>query len=238
MQSFTFEIESELAHFRDPNSHAFLNTFIAPPAHTIIGLLGSCCGFSELETENILSSDVKIGCKILSLKGYLKDLVNMQNQKGKKSIRFPRARKFLVGPKYKVYVTTTTAALISRLRESIISPKHVPYLGISDCLAYIRNISRISKAREIDLKETDSTITMTSMINIDKEIDYYVIIKEEGKMTVYPQLVRAPRSYEITDSGRKPHNYQTLLMSLNCNIHFRKNKLRGYRIDGEEVCLM
>jgi hypothetical protein len=105
-------------------------------------------------------------------------------------------------------------------------------------LAYIRNISGISEAREVDLKETDCIITMTSMVNTDKEIDYYVTIKEEGKMTVYPQLVRAPRLYKITDSGREPYDYQTLLMSLNCNIHFRKNKLKGYRIDKEEVCLM
>lgn len=238
MQSFSFEIGSELAHFRDPSSHAFLNTFIAPPPHTIIGLLGSCCGFSEHETENILSSAVKIGCKPFSLKGYLKDLVNMQNQKDKGNIRFPRARKFLVGANYKIYIATDAESLISKLQESVTSPKHVPYLGISDCLAYIRNVSRISEARETDLRETDGLVTITSTANNDKEVDYYVTIKNQGKMTVYPQLVRAPRSYKITESGREPMDYQTLLMSLNCNIHFKKKKLKGYLIDKEEVCLM
>ena len=238
MRSFSFEIESELAHFRDPSSHAFLNTFIAPPAHTIIGLLGSCCGFTEVETENMLSTDVKIGCRALSIRGYLRDLVNMQNQKGKMSIRFPRARKFIVGAKYKLYVATNKSGLISRLRESVASPKRVPYLGISDCLGYIRNISRISEARETELNETDSIITVKRSVTTDKELDYYVTIKEQGKMTVYPQLVRAPRLYKITSSGREPQDYQTLLMSANCNIHFRKKDYKGYLIDKEQVCLM
>lgn len=238
MRSFSFDIESELAHFRDPSSHAFLNTFIAPPAHTIIGLLGSCCGFSELETENIISSDVKIGCRAISIGGYLRDLVNMQNQKGKTSIRFPRARKFIVGAKYKLYVATSTSGLISRLRESVRSPRHVPYLGISDCIACIRNISKISEAKETELEETDTVIPLMDVIHSHNELDYYVTIKEESKMTVYPQLVRAPRFYKITDSGRQPQGYQTLLMSVNCNIHFRKKRYKGYLIDKEQVCLM
>jgi CRISPR-associated protein Cas5 subtype I-B len=238
MRSFSFEIESELAHFRDPSSHAFLNTFVVPPAHTIIGLLGSCCGFTELETENMLSSHVKIGCRALSIRGYLRDLANMQNQKGKMSIGFPRARKFIVGAKYKLYVAANTSDLISRLRESVTSPKHVPYLGISDCLAYIRNISRISEARETKLSETDTVISVKENVDTDKDLDYYVTIKEEGKMTVYPQLVRAPRLYKITDAGREPTEYQTLLMSVNCIIHFRKKGFKGYLLDKEKVCLM
>lgn len=238
MKSFSFDIESELAHFRDPGSHAFLNTFVAPPAHTVVGLLGSCCGFSELETENILSPNVSVGCRVISISGYLRDLVNMQNQKGKMSKRFPRARKFIVGAKYKLYVATGKPDLILGLREAVESPKHVPYLGISDCLACIRNISKILEAKETELKETDMVIPMTHTFNTGNDLDYYVTIKDECKMTVYPQLVKTPRYYEISDYGRRPLGYQTLLMSVNCNIHFRRKIYKGYLIDKEQVCLM
>jgi CRISPR-associated Cas5-like protein len=100
MKAFYFDVESEIAHFRDHLSHAFLNTFLAPPPHTIIGFLGCCCGFTEKETENNLSSNVMIGCRILSVKGYLKDLVIMENQKGGSYVPFPRTRKLLCFPLY------------------------------------------------------------------------------------------------------------------------------------------
>src|SRR5688572_4105168 len=100
MKLFYFDVEAELAHFRDPLSHAFLNTFIAPPTHSIIGFLGNCSGFSELETEEKLDNTLSIGCKILSINGYLKDLVIMRNLKENENIGFPRKRKFLVNPKY------------------------------------------------------------------------------------------------------------------------------------------
>lgn len=96
MFSFHLDVESEIAHFKDPTSHAFLNTFLAPTPHTIIGFLGACSGFSEIETEE-LTKKLKVGCIVLRLKGFLKDLVIMDNQKGKQIVKFPRTRKFLVG---------------------------------------------------------------------------------------------------------------------------------------------
>jgi CRISPR-associated protein Cas5 subtype I-B len=107
-----FDIESEIAHFRDPMSHAFLNTFLAPPPHTIMGFLGSCCGFSESETEQKITPDIKVGCKVISLNGYLKDLAIMENQKDKnKRKQFPRKRKLLVKPIYRIYVVMISNGL-------------------------------------------------------------------------------------------------------------------------------
>jgi hypothetical protein len=39
MKAFYFDVESEIAHFRDHLSHAFLNRFLAPHPHTIIGFV-------------------------------------------------------------------------------------------------------------------------------------------------------------------------------------------------------
>src|SRR5215207_3975760 len=136
LSSFYFDVESEIAHFRDPTSHSFLNTFLAPPPHTIIGFLGNCYGSTETETEEI-GHKVKVGCIVLDLKGFLKDLVIFVNQKkikDKPFTTFPRTRKFLVGPKYRFYVASEDGTLISDLHKFVSAPRRIPFLGISDCL--------------------------------------------------------------------------------------------------------
>ena len=112
---------------------------------------------SEIETEE-LTKKVKVGCIVLHLKGFLKDLVILDNQKGKHTVKFPRTRKFLVGPKYRFFIASENRELLEKLSQDISSPKHIPYLGISDCLAYIRNISKIDTAKAIQLKDTESIV--------------------------------------------------------------------------------
>jgi hypothetical protein len=122
----------------------------------------------------------------------------------------------------------------SKLIDSVISPKRVPYLGISDCLAYIRSISRIFQTRHIKLKETDSTVAIEGNSN---QFEYSAIMKSPNSFTVYPDIVYAPRYYQITKTDRKPVDQKKLLMSLNCKIRFRK-MIDGFEINGENVCLI
>ncbi len=235
MLSFHLDVESEIAHFRDPTSHAFLNTFLAPPSHTIIGFLGACSGLSELETEEIRKK-VKVGCIVLSLKGYLKDLAIMENQKDGKSIGFPRARKFLVGPKYRLFIATEShdRELLTQLHQGVSSPKHIPYLGISDCLAYIRNISKITTAKYTEFKDTDSMVAIQEGA---PDLEFYTKIKKAGELTVYTETVKSSTAFDITERGRKPVSQGKFLMSVNCRLFFRK-PIEGYEIDGENVCLV
>jgi CRISPR-associated protein Cas5 subtype I-B len=233
LSSFNFDVEAEVAHFRDPTSHAYLNTFLAPPPHTIIGFLGNCCGMPQSEAED-LSDMVKVGCIILELRGFLQDLVIFINQKkikGKSYSTLPRTRKLLVGPRYRFYVASEDATLLSNLRSMISAPRRTPYLGISDCLAYISSLSGISLAVQKKIKDTDS------IVPFDYDIDYYTKIKEPQKITVHTETVRSPTRYEITERGRSPTNQKSFLMSVNCRIFFKK-PLDGYEIDGDNVCLM
>jgi CRISPR-associated protein Cas5 subtype I-B len=233
MFSFHLDIESEIAHFKDPTSHAFLNTFLAPSPHTIIGFLGACSGLSEIESEG-LTKDVKVGCIVLRLKGFLKDLVIMDNQKGKQLVKFPRTRKFLVGPKYRFFIASENRELLVKLSQDISSPKHIPYLGISDCLAYIRNISKIKTAKPIQLKDTESIVG----IEIGQpDLEFYTKIEKSGDFTVYTETVTTSTAFDITERGRKPLAHKKFLMSVNCRLFFKK-AIEGYEIDGENVCLM
>ena len=84
----------------------------------------------------------------------------MSNQKENKYIGFPRARKFIVNPRYRIYVAGNDIALINNLRTGISFPQYTPYLGISDCLAYIRYISKLTDIKETKLKETDTIVCL------------------------------------------------------------------------------
>lgn len=256
MKGFYFDVESDLAHFRDPMSHSFHNTFLAPPTHTIHGLLGACCGFSESECEDKLNNNILVGCNILTIRGYLKDISLMSNQKENKYIGFPRARKFIVNPRYRIYVAGNDIALIDNLRTGISFPKYTPYLGISDCLAYIRYISKLTDIKETKLKETDSIVCLgerrilnendlkenqtpnKNSLNNDFVIpQFHTTIKNEESLTVNPELITVPRSYIITETdGRKPNSVEGLLVFSNCTISFKK-PINGYIIDNQNVSL-
>lgn len=230
MFQFNFDIESEIAHFRDPSTHAFLNTFLAPPPHTIIGLIGACCGFNQEQTEE-LTLKIKVGCKILHLKGFLKDLALMENQKNNQSVSIPRKRKFLVGPKYRIFVCSEDQKTLEKIRDAIISPVYTPYLGISDCIGYFRKVSEIGKANKTKFTFTDSVVM------IDSDTEFYTKIKDPNEITVYTEKIRSPISFEFDGQKRKPKEFKNFLMSVNCNLHFKK-KIDGYKIDGGNVCLI
>jgi CRISPR-associated protein Cas5 subtype I-B len=232
MLSFYLDVESEIAHFKDPTSHAFLNTFLAPTPHTIIGFLGACSGLSEKETEELTDS-VKVGCIVLSLKGFLKDLVIMDNQKPEPA-KVPRMRKFLVGPKYRLFIASEELELLVRLNQGISSPKHIPYLGISDCLAYIRDISNIKTVKRIYMKDTESVVAIDEG---QPDLEFYTKIKKSGDLTVYTEIATAPTAFDITERGRRPIARKKFLMAVNCKLFFKK-AIEGYEIDGENICLM
>jgi CRISPR-associated protein Cas5 subtype I-B len=230
MHAFYFDIESEIAHFRDPTTHAFLNSFLAPPPHTVIGMLGGLCGLNEELTEDMVER-IKVGCVVLKINGFLKDLVIMENQKNKQVTKFPRTRKLLIEPKYRIYVGCEEMELISRIRESVHHPKYTPYLGISDCIAYIRTISEI---REIKVSKITAT---SSIVNLEEGFRYTTKLKDANTLTIYPEVVESPTSYQLTKRGRVPNNSTKFLVSVNCKVSF-KEPIEGYIIDGENICLL
>jgi hypothetical protein len=124
--------------------------------------------------------------------------------------------------------------LLVRLSQDISSPKHIPYLGISDCLAYIRSISKIKTGKPIQLKDTESIVGIEEG---QPDLEFYTKIKKSGDFTVYTETVTTSTAYDITERGRKPIAHKKFLMSVNCKLYFKK-AIEGYEIDGENVCLI
>ncbi len=236
LNGFSFNVEAEIAHFRDPSTHSFFNTFIAPPPHTILGFIGSCLGYDEIQVEK-LGENIQIGCIVKKLKGYLKDLAivnNQKNQKGGQNIKTPRTRKFLIDPLYQIFVFSDDSPLLEEIQSSIRKPKFVPYLGISDCLAYIRSISKISQVKLIQSNEIKSLVNLDKIYKEKQDNRFVTTIIDHKMLTVYPFYALCPTKYIIYDNGRQPINFQRILMSVNCLIKFEK-EINIYQLDGDNI---
>lgn len=235
VNAFSFIVEGEIAHFRDPFTHAFFNTFIAPPPHTILGFLGGCLGYDEIEVEN-LGEGLQIGCIVKRIGGYLKDLAIVSNQKGGKNINTPRTRRFLINPSYHIFVFSEKISLLDEIRNSVYAPRFVPFLGTSDCIAYIRYISKITKAEQIETKGVKSLINLDKINHKETKFEnrFSTTIIDPKMLTIYPFYALCPSRYQISDNGRQPINFQRILMSVNCLIKF-ESPISAYRCDGDQI---
>lgn len=227
---FYFDISSDLAHFRDIFNHSFFRTLLAPPRTTVLGIIGAMLGYNEEDTITKLTN-IYIGIKILSLNGYAKDIMTAINQKPEGG-RTPVMRTLLVNPSYRIFIGAKDEKQIEYIREGALAPKYPLYLGISDCLAYIKNISSISNVNAISANNFNCVIPMATNIGYD----YY--IKDNNKMIFAPEIVKTVYSFVPTPKGKKPDRYIDLLMFHNCEVKLKKN-IRAYPDDvGEPICLI
>jgi CRISPR-associated protein Cas5 subtype I-B len=236
LKGFSFDVEAEIAHFRDPSTHTFFNTFIAPPPHTILGFIGSCLGYDELQVEK-LGQNIQTGCIVKKLNGYLKDLAivnNQKNQKDSQNIKTPRTRKFLIDPLYRIFVFCDNISLLEEILSSILKPKFVPYLGTSDCIAYIRSISKISPIKQLQANEIKSVVNLDKVYGEKKGNRFVTTIIDPKMLTVFPSLALCPTKYIISENGRQPMDFQRILMSVNCMVKF-ENPISIYQLSGDNI---
>ncbi len=236
LEGFSFDIEAEIAHFRDPSTHTFFNTFIAPPPHTILGFIGGCLGYDEIQVEK-LGENIQTGCIVKKLKGYLKDLAivsNQKNQKDSQNIKTPRTRKFLIDPLYRIFVFCNDTSLLEEVQSSIHKPKFVPYLGISDCIAYIRSISKISPVKQLQANEIKSVVNLDKVYEEKQGNRFVTTIIDPKMLTVFPSLALCPTKYIISENGRQPMDFQKILMSVNCMVKF-ENPINIYQLCGDNI---
>lgn len=213
--SFHFDIHAELAHFRDIFTQSFFKTLLAPPRTTIIGILGAAAGLSESETISI-SEKLFVGLKVLSLKGHAKEITTSINQKPDGG-RTPVMRNFVVDPYYQIFVGSQENELILKLHGAIKNPLFPLYLGISECLADITNISEILSIKMVKAKRFRCTLPLSAGIEYNTKID------EKGKIMFLPERARTVHSFVFSDRGRIPVSYVNLLMFYNCAVELNKD---------------
>lgn len=136
------KLRSDFAHWRNPFSLSFLETFLTPQKTTILGIFGSMCGLSESELEKI-QEEIKVGVKIEELHGVFLDLTTLINLKvgGEKT---PVSRQVLFKPTYTLLIFGDSE-LIRKIDKDLRNACYPTYAGISDMLAEVITIKVAEK---------------------------------------------------------------------------------------------
>jgi|FaiFalDrversion3_1042247.scaffolds.fasta_scaffold00239_3 CRISPR-associated protein Cas5t len=229
--SFYFDITSDFAHFRDIFTHSFFKTLLAPPRTTVIGIIGAAMGIDEKSTIELSNrSGLYIGINILLIKGIAKEIIHVRNLKGSMLTETPTLRTLIVSPVYRLYIASNDEELLEKIRASLYNPVYPLYLGISEFLAKILNISNIYTIESC-------TTTKLSCVVPFNNIEYSTHIIDNNKLVFLPEISKTVYSFKYTNKGREPEKYINLLMSYNCELRF-ENPIQSYHIEGENICLI
>lgn len=228
---FFFDISGDYAHFRHIFTQSFFETLLAPPKTTISGMLSAALGYDNEKQIIELNEKVLIGVKILSLKGFAREIVNIKNLKGG-SIQFtPVYRNLIVKPTYRIFVSSEDKELIIKIYEALNAPKHPLYLGISEALAVIEKISSIDS-----LRQSSSTIVDSIAPVIDEEnLPLHKINK--GEIVIPARRYHTIKSFKLTKKGRMPQEYIDLIMFYGGYLEFKKAPINAFEIQNDRVPL-
>ncbi len=227
LYTFYFDIRADFAHFRDIFTHAFFRTYLAPPRTTILGIIGASMGLNEEDTIK-LSDSLYTGTKILSISGIAREIVNVENQK-EIGLKTPTMRTLIVNPIYRIYIGGEDKALIERIRDSLLKPVYPLYLGITEFLANIKDIS------EIYYSEKDNNTKYLSCII--PVVKYTTKILDKTKFMLLPEINKTVYSFKYTHKGREPSKYIDLVMSYNCKLELNES-IPSYFIKDDCICMI
>ena len=211
-----FDVTADFAHFRKVGNNSAKPSYHIPPRTTIAGLLAGIMGLARDSYYDLFSpesSAIAIVPKELP-HTYTMGITTV-NTKADDAIQYlPHERSWhhgaemltpesyvkydrqrdtyemLVDPVYRVYVALADSDVHSELRDRLVNTRYhySPALGLSECIADIRNVS----VHSVDPAETD---TIDSIAYDDSEV-----IPRPG---VTIRRERAPLYMEATDSGRR-----------------------------------
>jgi CRISPR-associated protein Cas5 subtype I-B len=234
LKGFHFTITSDYAHFRDPLTLSFHSTLIGPPKPTISGILGAAIGLDEKATIE-LNHEIKTGLRILRIGGFAKEIALLKNLKTPPTMT-PIMRRFVTTPEYQIFIASTDSSQIERSRSALEGPVYPFYLGNTECLAWIKEISQVMDVkpvtRKIDLY--DCVIPMPKGAKATVRTDS----KESQAQVLYPpQTYRTVHSYKWTKRGRDIESFIRLLMFTGCKVELEKGRADAFDYSGEIVCL-
>ncbi|MGB9659705.1 MAG: type I-E CRISPR-associated protein Cas5/CasD [Nitrososphaerales archaeon] len=228
LYGFSFDIFSDYAHFRHVFTQSFFETLLAPSKTVATGLLAATLGLGEKEAIG-LNDELSIGVEVLKIGGFASEITTALNLKSGSIERTPTLRNLLISPKYRLYVACKDKTLLDKLHKAVNEPAYPLYLGISECLAEVANISPPKKLRPV--KETDFQCLVPSN---GKEYNYK--LTQPRLRVVLPRVFKTVSSYIYTPKGRKPLNYIDLIMFYNCMLKF-KEPIKAFKFEGKNVCL-
>ncbi len=147
LKGFSFEIEGVgLTSFRKIGASAIHNTYSVPPPTTILGLLSNALGL-ERDDLSLQGKNIRVSVMPIRNKEKTQSLVKMFQVKNRLLIPSIFIKEYLVEPRYKIFLFGDEN-IIKELHEALIDPKRPLYLGDSDNMAIIFNLSPIGDVDE------------------------------------------------------------------------------------------
>lgn len=189
MKGIIVSLYAMTTSFRDPNTHLYQETILAPPPSTIVGFSGAALGLGFKDALTYFKKNkISVGC-IIKNQGFGKDLWNYSKIKGKEVIKSILSREFLYDVNFDIFFTCEKQNIIEELYEAFNNPYFALTLGNSD---EIVKISRIEICDNVGLKEVidvKDTWIGGNFIN-DFELDWDKVKTLPIKSTIKPPIVK------------------------------------------------
>ncbi|MBN2422383.1 hypothetical protein JXB41_04085 [Candidatus Woesearchaeota archaeon] len=217
-----------MAFFRNPFTLSFFDSLIGPQKTHIVGMIGNAMGL-QYDEMNELYAKLFIGVKIINISGFINDLwklKNLKTDKKKQSDSTITSRKLLNRPSFKIFIATENEKLIREIYDSIISPSRVLYLGHSDFLAVVENVSSLYEIANTEDSKVDSFIETKEKYNIQIGTGFFIS----------PQVCKCAHSFSYKGSRRTLEEQREVLMFYNVNLNFYE-PVAQFKF-GDEHCVL
>ena len=203
MKGLIVSLYAMTASFRDPNTHLYQETILAPPPTTIVGISGAALGISyRAALEYFKANRISVGCLIKN-QGFGKDLWNYSKIKGKEVIKSILIREFLYGINIDIFFTCEATEIVEELYRAFKDPCFAITLGNSDELVKIKNIEICDEIKIKKHKDIKDTWICGNYIN-NFELDWDKVKTLPIKSTIRPPIVKnLPIDFSFNDNDER-----------------------------------
>lgn len=203
MKGLIVSLYALTASFRDPNTHLYQETILAPPPTTIVGISGAALGIPYRDAlEYFKANRISVGCLIKN-QGFGKDLWNYSKIKGKEVIKSILIREFLYGINIDIFFTCETTEIVEELYRAFKDPCFAISLGNSDELVKIKNIEICNEIKIIKHKDIKDTWICGNYIS-NFELDWDKVKTLPIKSTIRPPIVKnLPIDFSFNDNDER-----------------------------------
>jgi len=236
MNGIIVSLYAMTASFRDPNTHLYQETILAPPPTTIVGIAGAALGFEFKEAlEYFKDNRISVGCMLIN-NGKGKDLWNYSKIKDKKVIKAILLREFLYDVTADIFFACEDSKKIDELYDSFINPQYALSLGNSDDVVKILKVDRCSNIKSTEDNTIRDTWIEGNYIN-DFELDWDKIKALPIKRTIKPPIVKnLPVDFSFTKNDERIATKFNKFTFLG-DVHMLKQPVPVYDFMGKRVPL-
>ncbi len=182
-----FEVSAPFAFFKKPFTKTSSDVYIVPPKTAIIGLIAAIRGWKRDSYDDYIRNTL-VGIILEKIPYKIPFNFNFENTKDTKSPRIQFGAQVLRDVRYKIFINDDS--LYEVLKD--LKPVYTPYLGSSNMLASIENVSLI----DLSLSSLSS---YTSISVVPKNSNEARIYPERGDLLFQERI---PYCYEYLEGNR------------------------------------